>query len=197
MQCPYCDNPDSKVTDSRAVDGSIRRRRECLKCGVRFTTYERVQTAAMLVLKRDGRREEFNRDKLVSGLRHACAKRPLPAGAIEKLVEDVEAELQKLGKAEVPSALIGELVMDKLKGLDRVAYVRFASVYRDFADLENFKVEIDALMQAREQARQNASQLPLIPDEAKEVLRRRGRIRRKPLLHLKLARQRQAAGGQS
>ena len=175
MKCPYCSHENSKVTDSRTAEDGVRRRRECLRCGLRFTTYERVQSAALQVIKRDERREEFNREKLTASVRHSCAKRPLPMGAIDKLVDEIEVEVQRLGKAEVPSSLLGEMVMDRLKGLDRVAYIRFASIYRDFADVENFREEIESLMAARE-SRTPSAQLPLLPDEKplpKEARRRR------------------------
>ncbi len=139
MRCPYCGHRDSKVTDSRAMEEGIRRRRECLHCDVRFTTYERVQTMALMVGKRDGRREEFRRDKLMSGITKACAKRPIPLKDIERLVDDVEGELQSLGRAEIPSSRLGKIVMDRLKKLDRVAYIRFASVYKDFRDISSFE----------------------------------------------------------
>lgn len=150
MLCPFCSYNDSKVIDSRDTADGIRRRRECLRCGLRFTTYERVQTRALMVIKRDGRREEFNRDKLWHSLNKACAKRPLPVGSIDKVVDDIEARLANVGRAEIPSKLIGEMVMEKLKELDRVAYIRFASVYRDFRDIESFKQEIDALLERRD-----------------------------------------------
>jgi transcriptional repressor NrdR len=139
MRCPYCGHLDSKVTDSREVESGIRRRRECRNCGVRFTTYERIQSTALMVSKRDNRREEFNREKLVTGIRKACAKRPIASRTIEKMVEDIETELQHLGQGEVPSDIIGEMVMERLKNLDRVAYIRYASVYRDFQDIESFE----------------------------------------------------------
>ena len=139
MRCPFCQHDDLKVTDSRETENGVRRRRECLKCKQRFTTYERVQMAALMVTKRDGRREEFSREKLIAGVRKACAKRPVSSRAIEKLVEDIEAELQQLGLLEVPTARIGEMVMGRLKQLDRVAYIRYASVYRDFQDIESFE----------------------------------------------------------
>jgi transcriptional repressor NrdR len=139
MRCPYCNSPDSRVTDSRASDNGIRRRRECIRCGLRFTTYERVQTTALLVAKADGRREEFNREKLRVGIVKACAKRPVPYREIEKTVEDIEAELQRLGHAEIRASVLGDMVMERLRRLDRVAYVRFASVYRDFQDIESFE----------------------------------------------------------
>ena len=179
MKCPYCGHEDTKVTDSRTAEDGIRRRRECLRCGLRFTTYERVQSTALAVVKRDNRREDFNREKLIASLRLACAKRPLPTGAIEKLADDVDLELQKLGKAEVPSSLIGELVMEGLKKMDRVAYIRYASVYRDFADIDSFREEIESLMKNRE-SRLPSAQLPLMPEEkpTPPETRRTRRIRR-------------------
>ncbi|MDD5082271.1 MAG: transcriptional regulator NrdR, partial [Dehalococcoidales bacterium] len=118
MNCPYCSYHDSRVIDSRDVNDGTRRRRQCLSCGSRFTTYERLQSANLYVIKKDGRREEFNRVKLLSGIRKACEKRPLPTGTVDKLVDDIEAELYNLGKTEVPSTAIGDMVMDRLKGLD-------------------------------------------------------------------------------
>ena len=173
MRCPYCNHPESRVIDSREAPDGIRRRRECLQCGLRFTTYERIQTTALMVAKRDGRREEFNRDKLTASILKACVKRPLPTGTIDKLVDDIEAELQRLGRAEVPSSIIGEMVMERLRVLDRVAYIRFASVYRDFADIESFKQEVEALQDAL-QREIPSPQLPLMPEEP-AAPRRRGR----------------------
>lgn len=154
-----------------------------MQCGLRFTTYERVQTTALSVVKRDGRREEFNRDKLTESIRLACAKRPLPTGSIDRVVNEIETQLQNLGRAEIPSRTIGEMVMGRLKDLDRVAYIRFASVYRDFADLETFREEVDAMLTAREaEARQVPdNQGVLIPlDDALTTgrPRRRGRPRK-------------------
>ena len=151
MRCPYCDYEDSKVTDSRTVESGVRRRRECTKCGLRFTTYERVQTAVLMVAKGDGRREEFNRDKLTAGVLKACTKRPVPYREVEKLVEDVESELQRLGQAEVHSSIIGDMVMERLRKLDRVAYIRFASIYRDFQDIESFEEAVKDLKENPEQ----------------------------------------------
>ena len=145
MHCPYCGADDSRVVDSRTVDDGIRRRRECLGCNARFTTYERVELAALLVVKRDGRRETFSREKLLAGLRRACEKRPLEAGTVEALGAAVEHEVFARNAAEVPSTLIGELVMDRLKGLDQIAYVRFASVYRHFTDLDSLREVLDEL----------------------------------------------------
>ena len=147
MRCPYCGSSDSKVTDSRNVENGIRRRRECQDCGRRFTTYERVNVNALMVTKRDNRREEFDREKLASGVRKACAKRPVPAHAIEKMVEDIEGELQ--GRGEVATSVIGEAVMEQLKNLDRVAYIRYASVYRDFQDIESFEQAVKDLREGR------------------------------------------------
>jgi transcriptional repressor NrdR len=179
VKCPYCSCEESKVTDSRTAEGGIRRRRECLNCGLRFTTYERVQSAALQVVKRDGRREEFNREKLVKSIRAATVKRALAVESVEKLVDEIEQELLKLSKAEVPTSLIGDMAMEGLKRLDRVAYIRFASVYRDFADIDNFREEIESLMLNRE-SRSPSAQLPLMPEEkpTPEMVRRRRRVRR-------------------
>ena len=185
MQCPYCGHGNSRVIDSRDAGDGIRRRRECRQCGLRVTTYERVQTTALQVVKRDGRREEFNRDKLLGSIRLACAKRPLATGAIDKVVADIEGTLQKLGRAEIPSSTIGEMVVKHLNRLDRVAYIRFASVYRDFADIETFREEIDSLLAAREAAmRQPPENQPsLFPLESAiptpPLPRRRGRPRKR------------------
>ena len=183
MLCPFCGHENSKVIDSRDSGEGIRRRRECSRCGLRYTTAERVQTRALLVIKQDGRREEFNRDKLWISLTKACAKRPLPTGSIDKVVEEIEAVLADLGRAEIPSKAIGGLVMDRLKNLDRVAYIRFASVYRDFRDIETFKEEIDALLEPRQAPAEPSNQLSFLEDE--EVLpptrrARRGRPPRVP-----------------
>ena len=151
MQCPYCNHPDSKVTDSRTAENGIRRRRECQRCGLRFTTYERVQSTTLLVAKSDGRREEFNREKLTSGIVKACAKRPVSFKDIDKLVGNIEAELQHLGHAEIPSRSLGDMVTGRLRQLDRVAYIRFASVYRDFQDIESFEQAVKDLREESEQ----------------------------------------------
>lgn len=145
MQCPCCAGSDSKVTDSRTVDAAIRRRRECLLCGARFTTYERVQIACVLVVKKDGRREEFDREKLLGALGQACAKRPIGSTAIQAAVDSIAAEVQGLGLAEVQSSRIGDLAMAALRRLDPIAYVRFACVYRAFADLGALQDVLDEL----------------------------------------------------
>lgn len=163
MNCPYCGYIDSKVIDSRDVNDGIRRRRQCLRCDSRFTTYERLQRASIFVIKKDGRREEFNREKLLTGIRKACDKRPLASGAVAKLVDDIEAELYQTGKPEIASSVIGDLVMAKLKKTDHIAYIRFASVYREFADITTLKEEVDSL--ASHTSKHSADQLPLLPME--------------------------------
>ena len=168
MNCPYCGFHDFKVIDSREVNDGIRRRRECLDCGSRFTTYERLQPASLFVIKKDERREVFNRDKLLSGLRWACEKRPLPIGAVEKLADDIEAELYRLGRAEVSTTIIGDMVMERLKSLDHIAYIRFASVYREFTDITALKQEIDTLVGSEISTAVPTSQLPLLPDDRLE-----------------------------
>ncbi len=154
MHCPFCGHPHSKVTDSRVVESGIRRRRECQSCELRFTTYERAQAAPLMVSKQDNRREEFNREKLISGIRKACTKRPVASRTVDKMVEDIEAELQHLGNAEVSTTVLGTMVMERLRDLDRVAYIRYASVYRAFQDIESFE---EAVRDLRDDA-----QLPLL-----------------------------------
>ena len=146
MPCPFCGGSDSRVIDTRQVGDGIRRRRECQHCHQRFTTYEYAAKMNLLVVKRDGRREEFDRGKLYEGVRKACAKRPISTETMTQLVDHVESGLYNLGQTEVSSRAIGEMVMEGLKGLDAVAYVRFASVYRSFADLEDLKREVDGLI---------------------------------------------------
>ena len=163
MDCPYCGYFDQKVIDSRDVDKGIRRRRQCLKCGARFTTYERMQSASLFVIKKDERREEFNRDKLLTGIRKACEKRPLASGTIEKVVDEIESELYRSGKVEVPSTVVGDMVMDKLRSLDHIAYIRFASVYREFQDITALKQAVDDLV--AEPPTPPISQLPLLDTE--------------------------------
>ncbi|MFN4189488.1 MAG: transcriptional regulator NrdR [Pseudothermotoga sp.] len=140
MKCPFCGFPDSRVLDSRpTLDGTaIRRRRECPECGARFTTYERYELLPLIVVKKDGRRETFDRSKLLNGVLKACEKRPISYETLEKLVEEVELALQRQGTTEIPSKFIGELVMARLRQIDQVAYVRFASVYKDFREIDQF-----------------------------------------------------------
>jgi transcriptional repressor NrdR len=191
MRCPHCSYEESKVIDSRDAPDGIRRRRECIKCGLRFTTYERIQTTSLMIAKRDGRREEYQKDKLTNSIRMACVKRPLPTGTIDKLVEDIETQLHDLGKSEITSAGLGEIVINRLRVMDPVAYIRFVSVYRDFADVESFKDAVEALETAHRNT--NAStekispQLPLIKEEIKTVSRSRGRrVRISPAIPMDL-----------
>ncbi len=148
MQCPFCGSK-SKVVDTRSSGEGVRRRRECKDCGQRFTTYERVAPLRLMVVKADGRREEFDRGKLLAGVRKACTKRPISTEAIEELVSDIEGKLYGQGDGEVESRMIGEMVMESLRGLDDVAYVRFASVYRRFADVESLAQEIERLLERK------------------------------------------------
>lgn len=148
MKCPYCNYYDTSVLDSRDSEdlASIRRRRECMKCEKRFTTYERVDMVDLIVLKKDGRREQFDRKKLLTGMLKATEKRPVSMDQIEKAVDEIERELRQRETIEIPSADMGEVVMNKLKSLDQVAYIRFASVYRSFDNLESFEKEVKSLL---------------------------------------------------
>ena len=179
MNCPYCGYHDSKVMDSRDVNDGVRRRRECLSCGSRFTTYERLQPTSLFVIKKDQRREEFDRIKLLTGIRKACEKRPLPTGTVDKLVDDIEAELYHLGKTEIPGEVIGDMVMERLKSLDYIAYIRFASVYRDFADITDLKQEVDTLVDSNAGADKPDGQLSLLPNDKTRVLIGNHKRRRK------------------
>ena len=144
MKCPYCENSESKVIDSRPVDDgvSIRRRRECLSCARRFTTYEQIESVPLVVVKKDGKRQVYNRQKIYSGILRACEKTPVTVAQIEAVVQDIEAELFNSMDSEIPSTRIGEVVMDRLKKLNPIAYVRFASVYREFKDVSTFMDEL-------------------------------------------------------
>lgn len=148
MKCPFCDYSDSKVIDSRPTEegGAIRRRRECISCGNRFTTYEKIETIPLVVVKNDSSREPFDRHKLLTGIMHACVKRPVPIAKIENIVNNIEATLSNSLKREVSSTEIGEMVMEYLKEVDEIAYVRFASVYRKFQDVDMFRSELTKLM---------------------------------------------------
>ena len=148
MRCPYCNFPESKVIDSRPTDesNSIRRRRECLSCGKRFTTYETVESVPLVVVKKDGSRQAFDRNKILNGLVKACEKRPVSMEVLEKTVSEIEQKLLNSMNREVPSERVGELVMDALKEVDQVAYVRFASVYRQFKDIDSFMAELNKLL---------------------------------------------------
>ena len=145
MKCPYCSNVSSKVIDKRESPEGVRRRRECLKCRERFTTYEQIRRGDLFVIKKDGNREEFDRNKLEKGINKAFEKRPVPVEKIKKMINEIEEYLRKRGKKEIKSSLIGEIVMKKIKKLDNVAYIRFASVYRDFQDIKDFKKELRKL----------------------------------------------------
>lgn len=148
MKCPYCSFLDSKVIDSRPTDEGqvIRRRRECIECGKRFTTYEKIEKIPLIVVKKDGNRESYDRNKLLNGIIKACEKRPVSMSEIEKIVDDIEIALSNSLEKEVTSVAIGEMIMNKLKDVDEVAYVRFASVYRQFKDLNTFMEELKKLL---------------------------------------------------
>ncbi len=145
MRCPFCGAPDSRVIDSRGIDEEVRRRRICPTCGARFTTSERVQNQSLFVVKKDGRREPFDRDKLAAGIRKACEKRPLPTGTVERLISSIEERVHDFGRPEVSSTTIGDTVMDELEKVDHIAYIRFASVYREFADIGALKDALESL----------------------------------------------------
>ena len=147
MRCPYCFNEDTQVIDSRETEdqAAVRRRRECSKCEKRFTTYERIELLDLMVIKKDGSRQVFDRSKIIAGMRRACEKRPIPTERIEKAVDDIERELRGMPSNEVQSKVIGDLVMKRLREIDPVAYVRFASVYKSFTNLEAFEKELDKL----------------------------------------------------
>jgi transcriptional repressor NrdR len=153
VRCPSCGEADTRVVDSRDLDdaASIRRRRECNLCATRFTTYERIESARLAVLKSDGRREEFDRDKLADGLAKALTRRPVPDDAAHKAAEEIEAALRARGVSEVPSRTIGEMAMDKLREIDQIAYIRFASVYQSFEDLDQLQREVNSLLAEREE----------------------------------------------
>jgi transcriptional repressor NrdR len=153
MKCPYCAKINNKVIDSRlSKDGRmIRRRRECIECGRRFTTYEKLEEVLPMVIKKDGRREPFNREKIISGIRKACQKRPVSTTDIEEFVDALELYFQELGKKEIESSEVGERVINKLKEWDEVAYVRFASVYRQFKDINEFMAELEGILRSRKE----------------------------------------------
>jgi transcriptional repressor NrdR len=148
MKCPFCTEIDNKVIDSRlSKDGSvIRRRRECLLCSRRFTTYEHIEEIPVMIIKKDGRREVFNREKVYSGMKKACEKRDISINVIEDFIDDLERDLKETGEKEIPAHIIGEKIMEKLHEIDDVAYVRFASVYREFKDVNDFVSELKSLL---------------------------------------------------
>jgi transcriptional repressor NrdR len=162
LRCPNCGEQDTRVVDSRDIDAaSIRRRRECNQCATRFTTYERIESARLAVVKSDGRREEFDRDKLASGLAKALTRRPVADDVATKAAEEIEQALRARGVSEVPSRTIGEMAMDKLREIDQIAYIRFASVYQSYQDIEQLQREVASLLAEREQIeREQAAQAP-------------------------------------
>ncbi|MEW5957576.1 MAG: transcriptional regulator NrdR [Chloroflexota bacterium] len=169
MKCPFCSASSNyiRVIDTREVTDGIRRRRECEQCGQRFTTYERIASMNLLVIKRDGRREEFDKEKLVKSMRISCSKRPVSSAAIEEAAREIEAKLYALGKSEIASLRIGEMVMDQLQDIDEVAYVRFASVYRRFRDVDSMAEEIQHLLARKRREEELRNQIPLpIGEEA-------------------------------
>src|SRR6185295_17292957 len=173
MNCPFCGQADTKVTDSRPDSDGIRRRRECLDCNQRFTTVERAELGGVSLVKKDGRREEFDRIKIISGVRKACEKRPIPSGAIEALADDVEKAVLAMNRPEIPSNVVGEMVMERLRALDHIAYIRFASVYRAFADVDELERELTALRTGWQRADVPRDQLPLLPDVGTSVAPRK------------------------
>lgn len=180
MYCPSCGGDQFRVSDSRGSGDAIRRRRSCQVCGTRFTTYERINRNQLIIVKRDGRREDFQREKLVRSIRLACVKRPLPTGSLDKLVDDIEDSLQRMDRAEVPHTTVGELAIAKLKALDWVSYLRYISVFQDFDDLDKFQIAIEELKSALEDTLEESeqTQLLLIPENAnglKKIGSRRGR----------------------
>jgi transcriptional repressor NrdR len=161
MKCPYCGESDTRVIDTREVGEGIRRRRECQGCHQRFTTYERVAKISLMVAKRDGRREPFDSEKLLNGILKACAKRPVPLETLEQMARDVERALYELGQAEVESEQIGQMVMSRLRESDDVAYVRYASVYRRFQDVDTLAEEIEEFKEWKRREAEQKAQLPL------------------------------------
>src|SRR5947209_20280863 len=162
MKCPFCSHENDKVVDSReSKEGeSIRRRRECLQCGKRYTTYERIDEVPFMVVKKDGRRERFDRQKVLNGLMRACEKRPVSIGKLEQIVNEAETFVVDSPERERTTSDIGELIMDRLKKLDKVAYVRFASVYRDFKDVDEFRSELEQLLHIKEEKQKPAKAKP-------------------------------------
>lgn len=151
MKCPYCLYPESKVIDSRPADDGqrIRRRRECIKCAKRFTTYEAIEGQPVIIIKRDKSRQVFDRTKLLSGMLRACEKRPVSLETLENAIDEIESQLQNSLEKEIPSVIVGEMALEKLKAIDEIAYVRFASVYRDFKDIQSFMDELKSLIKSK------------------------------------------------
>ena len=182
MRCPNCGHTDTRVIDSRDLDEgrTIRRRRDCPSCSTRFTTYERIEAARLTVVKRDGGREDFDRGKLLAGFRKALTRRPVPAGAAEEAADAIEAALRAEGVAEVESRVIGEMAMEKLRQLDQIAYIRFASVYQSFEDIEQLKREVDTLYEQRGDEAPGQTALALELEQPVTIARTAG-PRRRPL----------------
>ncbi len=179
MNCPFCGHPDSRVIDSRPDEAGVRRRRECQACNRRFTTLEKIELGGVAVVKKDNTRQEFDREKIIAGVGTACEKRPIPSGAVEALADEVEQAVYAQGKAEVPSSYIGELVMERLRDLDHIAYIRFASVYRAFADVDELEQELEALKAGWRKPDVPQDQMALLPEaEAKAPKPRLLRVRR-------------------
>ena len=155
MKCPFCSQDDDKVVDSRSSGGGfvIRRRRQCLRCRRRYTTYERIERAAIRVVKKDGRREDFDANKILAGLKKACEKRPVPTEKLEQVAAEIEAQIHDTYDNEVPTNEIGKILMEKLRDLDKVAYIRFASVYREFKDISDFMNEVKPMLQSQQEAK--------------------------------------------
>ena len=173
MRCPYCHARDTRVTDSRASDDGIRRRRQCVVCGERFSTVESVQLSVVQIIKRDGRREDFNREKLLAGLRKACSKRQVSVAELELMVAEIEAQVVADGRAEIPSTFVGELAMDALRKVDHIAYVRFASVYRPFSDIASLKEFVIAVEEGRIATHEEKTLQLALPGPATEAARPR------------------------
>jgi len=161
MKCPFCNSHNSRVIDTRDIPDGIRRRRECAECKQRFTTYERVANINLLIVKRDSRREEFDRDKLIKSMRISCSKRAVSADQINNAAREIEADLYAIGKGEIQSLTVGQLVMNHLQHIDDVAYVRYASVYRRFEDVSNMAEEIEQLLERRRREQAQKNQIPL------------------------------------
>ena len=176
LRCPSCSERDTRVVDSRDLDDSatIRRRRECNVCATRFTTYERVESARLNVVKRNGERQDFDNDKLAAGLEKALWRRPVPAGAAARAADEIEADLRAQGINEVPSSRIGEMAMERLRLLDQIAYVRFVSIHQSFEDIEELKREVDELYAARSDAAPGQTSLELLPNRRGSLVTARG-----------------------
>ncbi len=182
MRCPHCHGEGSRVTDSRGTGNAVRRRRECADCGERFTTLETVLRSTVQVVKKDGRREDFDREKLLAGIRAACAKRSISASQLDAIVGDIEGRVTRDGQPEVLSSLIGELASDALRSLDSIAYIRFASVYRSFTDLDSLKDALQALEEGRDPTPEERTLQLSFPESANRPGTGNGSRERKPVI---------------